>query len=266
MRKRKLIQTIEELSISGQDAILVKIIDSEEQTLVTEFVLPSISEFSKIEGLSENPDPENINNEVWNKIKAPLANYFSELIQKKKETLLKYGDSFIYYLQKIVATDILILFGGGDINEGIVHIARLLNYEIYLWDDRPEFSTEKYLAGINCFFEHLNDCIAKLPFSPHCDIVIATRGHKFDLQILKLIHNKPYRYLGIIGSRKKIKSSFREVKKISADFDPSNIHAPVGLDIGAKSSKEIAVAIIAEMLANKNKIQKIGFMKERLNT
>jgi xanthine dehydrogenase accessory factor len=144
----------------------------------------------------------------------------------------------------------LLILGGGNIARPLVRVASVLGYSITVVDDRPEFADPARFpeAGqVVCsdFERFLNDIDA----GPWTSAVIVTRGHQHDLACMRRLIGRDLAYLGMIGSRHKI----RQVKEhlIASGVDEGRIdrvYMPVGLDIGAQTPEEIAVSIAAELV------------------
>jgi len=145
----------------------------------------------------------------------------------------------------------LCIFGGGHIAQSLAAIAALTGFFVTVVEDRPEFAahfnnTEYKVCAPDRYYDI--DPAANADY-----VVICTRGHNMDDKALRYCLSKDLKYIGMIGSRSKVKevfSSLRESGIIQEQLD--SIYAPVGLDIADASPKEIAAAILAEILLIKN--------------
>lgn len=147
----------------------------------------------------------------------------------------------------------LIICGGGHVSVALAKMAACLDFRIKVLDDRAEFANRERFpmadAVICDSFEHL-EC----HLEPNACCVVVTRGHRDDFTCVKTILNHRYRYLGMIGSRMKVRKTFENLRAAGAtDAQLASIHAPIGLDIGAVTPGEIAVSILAEIIAEKNR-------------
>lgn len=144
----------------------------------------------------------------------------------------------------------LIILGGGHIAHQLVNIGRLLGYKITVVDDRPDVVLDQGLSdtdrSICCSFKDIEDV---LELGPKSSVIIVTRGHMHDMDCLRKVVKHSLAYLGVIGSRRKIKMVREKLSEegISAE-QIDKIHMPIGLDIGAQTPAEIAVSIIAELI------------------
>jgi xanthine dehydrogenase accessory factor len=106
------------------------------------------------------------------------------------------------------------------------------------------------LGGANCIVGEIEQELARFPIDRHTYIVIVTRGHKHDGRALLAVVNSPAKYVGLIGSKRKVLTIFEDLQKQGVSREAlSKIHAPIGLEIGAATPMEIAVSIMAELIA-----------------
>ncbi len=142
----------------------------------------------------------------------------------------------------------LIICGGGHVSCELVKIASCLDFKITVLDDRAEFaSNERFPLAHKVIcdsFDHLDNYMVK----DACYVVV-TRGHQHDFECVSRILSSPFTYLGMIGSKAKVKATFEKLKNEGFSEDAiANVHAPIGLRIGAKTPAEIAVSILAEII------------------
>ena len=145
----------------------------------------------------------------------------------------------------------LYIFGGGHIAQSLASLAQATGFFVTVIEDRPElekeFSNVKYLQ---CTPENYEK---EIHLSGKAFIVICTRGHKTDDEALRFCLSKTPKYLGMIGSKKKVEIL---LENLSHDGYPEerlrNIYTPIGLDIAGSVPAEIAVSIMAEILLVKN--------------
>lgn len=144
----------------------------------------------------------------------------------------------------------LVIFGGGHIAQPLANIGRLLGYRVTVVDDRPDFSSPERFAGIYksicCGFDEIENY---LELGPASSVVIATRGHVNDMECLRKVIRYPVAYLGMIGSRRKVKAIREQLLEDGIEMKRiEQVHMPIGLDLGAQTPAEIAVCIAAEMV------------------
>jgi xanthine dehydrogenase accessory factor len=161
------------------------------------------------------------------------------------------GGSLDIFVEPILATPTLFIFGGGHVSLYLARVAKVAGFDVVVADDRESFANaqrfpeaEKTLAGAwEEIFPQItvNDCSY---------LVLVTRGHKGDLTCLRWALTTPARYIGMIGSRRKFVEIVRVLESEGVSREAiARVHSPVGLDIGALTPEEIAVSIVAEMIA-----------------
>ena len=145
----------------------------------------------------------------------------------------------------------LYLFGGGHVSKSVAEVAALAGFRVEVVEDRPEFSDPRHFPeGTRFHVGPWEEVVPALKYDPALYLVILTRAHAYDQWILGQIIEKPYKYLGMIGSRKKVQKIFDNLRQNNVDPELiANVHAPIGLDIGAQTPGEIAISIVAEMIA-----------------
>ena len=149
------------------------------------------------------------------------------------------------------------IFGGGHVSQALVPVLAAVDFRPVVYDDRPEFADPALFPGaertICGSFLELSD---HLTVTPADDVVIMTRGHQADYEVLRQVLRSGARYLGCIGSRKKL--ALCRDRLLSDGFteaEYARLHAPIGLAIGAETPAEIAVAVAAEMIAVRAGVQ-----------
>ena len=145
----------------------------------------------------------------------------------------------------------LYVFGAGHVGQAVALIGALLGYRVVVIDDRKEFLTIERFPNPNIeLWEENYDRISNnLKLPANSAVVIVTRGHQYDETCLKQIINFNIRYIGMIGSRRRVVTIFQRLVKEGIDEELlKKVHAPIGLKIDAISPQEIAVAIMAEII------------------
>lgn len=146
----------------------------------------------------------------------------------------------------------LFICGAGHVAKELADIAAFLDFRVHVMDSRPEFANEErfpHAEQVICSsFDHLTSHLEDDSY-----YAVVTPGHQDDYACVKQILGSTYTYLGMIGSRKKIAATY---EKLQADGFTAEqldtIHAPIGLSIGAVTPSEIAISILAEIIAVKN--------------
>jgi xanthine dehydrogenase accessory factor len=154
------------------------------------------------------------------------------------------------FLEPLMPAESLIVAGAGHIGLAAAAIGRMLGFHVTVIDPRPELNNaDRFSAVDSLVVGEYADALRKTGMDSNSYVLICTSGHAFDEECLYVASRSEARYVGMIGSRKKVK----EVKeRLLARGVPQDcldrVHAPVGLDIGAETSEEIAVSIMAQIV------------------
>ena len=148
----------------------------------------------------------------------------------------------------------LIIVGAGHIAIPLTSFAKMLNYRVVIIDARAAFAThERFPHADEVVLAWPDDALQKMDLSPSTSVAVLTHDPKFDEPTLKVILSRRVGYVGAIGSRKTGKERAERLRKQGlTDEDISRIHSPIGLNIGATSPEEIALAIMAEIVATRH--------------
>ena len=152
----------------------------------------------------------------------------------------------------------LVICGAGHVSMPVIRIAKMMGFRVTAIDDRIQFVQNAMDNGADeGICSGFEEALADIPGDPDTFFIIVTRGHLSDSECLLSIVKKPYAYIGMIGSHRKVGM----VKQLLADRGIpqdviESVHTPIGLAIGAETPEEIAVAIMAEIIEVKNKTRK----------
>jgi xanthine dehydrogenase accessory factor len=168
------------------------------------------------------------------------------------------GGTLEVFVEPILPQPRLFIFGAGHISTAVAKVASLAGFWIGIVDDRETFANlERFpMAGeIHTSFE---DAFAKIRPNASSYLVIVTRGHKDDMRVLEWAVQTSARYIGMIGSRRKVISVYKALEKSGIPAEKlESVFAPVGLEIGALTPEEIAVSITAELIAVRRKTENL---------
>lgn len=162
-------------------------------------------------------------------------------------------------LESIKPLPHLVIVGGGHIGKALAHLGRLLEFEIIVIDDRPEFANEENIPDAD---HHLVQDIAmavgEINTGPETYIVMVTRGHNHDAEALKQCIGSNAAYIGMIGSSNKVRIMKKQFisEGLATVEEWSKVHTPIGLPIGSTSVQEIAVSIAAELVKVRSQLKK----------
>ncbi len=147
----------------------------------------------------------------------------------------------------------LLIVGAGHVAQPLAQLGKLINFEVVVLDDRPQYANRKrFPLADQVLAQPFQKTLRNWPIDNDTYIILVTRGHSHDVEALLEVIDSPARYIGMIGSKRRIKGVFELLEKdASRGVDPAKferVYAPIGLDIGAESPAEIAVGIIAEII------------------
>jgi xanthine dehydrogenase accessory factor len=171
-----------------------------------------------------------------------------------QETGLICGGQMDVYIEPIEPSPELYIIGAGHVGLHLARLAHEVGFRVTVIDDREKFANaERFPTAENVVVDDIPSWIAAAHLPAHAYAVIVTRGHTNDLEALRALAPHELRYLGLIGSRAKVARIFDALKTDHMpDEHLQRVHAPIGLDIGAVTPQEIAVSILAELIAVKH--------------
>jgi xanthine dehydrogenase accessory factor len=145
----------------------------------------------------------------------------------------------------------LIVVGAGHIAVPLVQIAKVLDFFVTVIDDRLLYANrERFPAADEVVVGDMAQTLKEMTITPSCYIVLITRGHAYDEPCLREIMHSPAKYIGMIGSKRRIKACFqrfRDEEKIAEEVI-ARVYAPIGLDIATETPAEIALSILGEII------------------
>jgi xanthine dehydrogenase accessory factor len=161
------------------------------------------------------------------------------------------GGRMQVFIEPIEGTAVLCLFGAGHVAQPLARMAKACGFRVEVADDRVKFANaERFPEADLVVVEAFEAAAAKMTLGPNSYAVVVTRGHKGDAEALRAVVGRGLRFVGLLGSRPKVVHIFAALREqgVKAD-DLDAVHAPLGLEIGAQTPDEIAVSILAEMIA-----------------
>lgn len=166
------------------------------------------------------------------------------------------GGDYKFFRDKWVNSNRAIVFGGGHISQPLVEILGMLDFDVTVVDDRPEFANNaRFPRAGRVICESFARVLAgggldQLDIDDQTAVIIVTRGHRYDLDCLRGLSTARAGYMGMIGSRRRVKGIIEMLAEEGvADEFLQNLRSPIGIDIGAASPAEIALSIAAEVMA-----------------
>jgi len=161
------------------------------------------------------------------------------------------GGQLNIFVEPVIPQPRAFIFGGGHVSKGISKIATLAGFSTSIVDNREAFANaERFPEAEATYAEEYEEVFPKLPVNSSSYIIIVTRGHRDDMRVLRWAVNTPARYIAMIGSKRKTISVVHELEKEGIPREAfEKVFAPMGLEIGAEMPEEIAISVVAEMIA-----------------
>jgi xanthine dehydrogenase accessory factor len=199
-------------------------------------------------------------NDAFWKAREAISNRRPQLVHYEldddfaQETGLICGGQMDVYIEPIEPSPELYIVGAGHVGFYLARAAHEVGFRVHVVDDREKFANaERFPNAVEVVVDDVPAWISRAAIPPHAYAVIVTRGHTNDLEALRALAPRELRYLGLIGSRAKVVRIYDAL--VADKIDPERlkqVHAPIGLDIGAVTPQEIAVSILAELIAVKH--------------
>jgi len=177
------------------------------------------------------------------------------------------GGTVEVFVEPILPQPTLYLFGCGHVSMAVAKAASAAGFAIGVIDDREAFANRERFPMADPVFTAYEDAFEKLYPNASSYLVIVTRGHKEDMRVLAWAVRTSARYIGMIGSKRKVISVYKALEKEgyrAEEFE--RVYAPMGLEIGALSPEEIAVSIVAELVAVRRNAEHASHKKLKLET
>ncbi len=194
--------------------------------------------------------------EVWAAAKEVLLNEAPRKMTFNLNNEANYDNGLIcggtleIFVEPILPEPALHIFGGGHVSMALAAAAHSAGFAIVVADDRESFSNKQRFPAARELYTSYEDAFASVSPGASDYLVIVTRGHRDDMRVLAWAVKSNARYVGMIGSKRKVLSVYKALE--AEGFDATlfeKVHAPVGLDIGALTPEEIAISITAELIA-----------------
>jgi xanthine dehydrogenase accessory factor len=160
------------------------------------------------------------------------------------------GGTLEVFVEPILPQPVVVLFGGGHISTAVAKAANAAGFGVSVVDDREAFANTERFPAAQEIFTSYEESFVKIKPNSSSYLVIVTRGHRDDMRVLAWAVRTDARYIGMIGSKRKVLSVYKALE--GEGYRPEEferVYAPMGLSIGALSPEEIAISIVAELIA-----------------
>jgi xanthine dehydrogenase accessory factor len=161
------------------------------------------------------------------------------------------GGTLACFLEPLKSRPVVYLFGGGHVALPLAKLVKMVDFSLIVVDDRDEFANaERYPEADEIWVRSFEGVLEGEMLGPEAYIVIVTRGHLYDKDVLAQTLQRETAYVGMIGSRRKRNMVYQALRDEGFTEDQlARVHSPIGLDIAAETPEEIAVSIVAELIA-----------------
>ena len=172
----------------------------------------------------------------------------------RPRAMLKKGEPS-YYVEPLTTAGFVYVFGGGHVAQELVPVLAHVGFAPVVFEDRPEFARkELFPDAVDCIVGSFSNIGSSISILPDDSVVIMTRGHQADFEVLRQALLTRATYVGVIGSRSKIATTNKRLLEAGIpEAELSRIHAPIGLPILGETPAEIAISIAAELILHRAK-------------
>ncbi|MDI6740565.1 MAG: XdhC/CoxI family protein [Candidatus Edwardsbacteria bacterium] len=178
----------------------------------------------------------------------------------KDGTKMICGGAVEVLLEPVGKTDRLYILGGGHCGVALSRMAAPCGFAVTVIDDRPEWASPEKHPSSRVVCAPYAEVEKHVSFGPRAFVVIMTHGHDHDEQVLRLCLQHEYKYLGLIASKRKLGLFFERMEKDGVQKEKlAGIFSPIGFDIGSDTPAEIAVSIVAQMIAVRSGKKEVRF-------
>jgi xanthine dehydrogenase accessory factor len=153
-------------------------------------------------------------------------------------------------LEPVAGQPQLIIFGGGHVSKSIARAASLAGFRVTVVDDRREYANPaRFPEASQTLAVEFYDAFNHLTVKHSTYIVIVTRGHRSDEEVLEQAVKTPAKYIGMIGSRRKVLTTYEHLVERGVPVEAlMRVHAPMGIEIGAVTTEEIGISVVAQLI------------------
>lgn len=165
------------------------------------------------------------------------------------------GGEMEIFVEPLLTAPTLMIVGAGHIGAAVAQLGKTLGFRIVVLDDRPDFVTpENFPNADERIAGDIVEKIKQVEITPRTFVVLVTRAHTLDAQLLGAIIEKPAAYIGMLGSQRRVITVMETLRKQGVSQAAlARVHAPIGIEINAETPPEIAVSILAEIIQVKRK-------------
>ena len=192
-------------------------------------------------------------------LETAIAAKTDEVLKDNRAVLLRENETAAVFLEPLQPRPTLLIAGAGHVGQALCHLGNWLDFDIVIVDDRADFaSAERLPEADKIIVGDIETELRNYPITPLTYVVIVTRGHQHDESALHAVVESDARYIGLIGSRRKIKLIFDDLLDLGIPTERlQRVYAPVGLNINSKTVPEIAVSIASQLIQIRNAAENV---------
>jgi xanthine dehydrogenase accessory factor len=178
----------------------------------------------------------------------------SNLFNENKSRTVDIDDNIRVFINILSSEPKLLICGGGHIAIPLAQFAQRLGYRVTVLDDRPDFAHPSRFPGCQVIAKDFAEALGEMSLGPSTSAVVVTRGHEHDVDCLLEILKKETAYVGLIGSRRRVRIVLEVLENGGIDRERlKTVFTPIGIPIGAESPDEIALSIVSELVCVRRK-------------
>lgn len=175
------------------------------------------------------------------------------------------GGRMDVHIDPLAPSPRLYIVGAGHVGYHLARVAGEAGFHVHVVDDREKFASAERFPGAEITVTPIAEWLAGADLPPTAYVALVTRGHQHDLDAVRALAPRDFKYLGLIGSRAKIARIFHALREEGMAGDRlDRLRAPIGLDIGAVTPAEIAISILAELIAVRRGAETAALAMKRL--
>lgn len=187
-------------------------------------------------------------------LESDIENRISDILEQNQAALIHTEDKMSVFLEPLQPRPTLLIAGAGHVGQALSHLGTWLDFDVTIIDDRADFASKDRLPEADeIIIGDIAEELRKYPKNHLTYVVIVTRGHQHDESALHAVVESDARYIGLIGSRRKIKLIFDDLQDEGVPIEKlKSVYAPIGLHINSKTVPEIAVSIASQLIQIRN--------------
>jgi xanthine dehydrogenase accessory factor len=161
------------------------------------------------------------------------------------------GGTVEVFIEPLLPSPTLVVIGAGHVGRALTHLAKWLGFRVVVTDDRVGACTPEHCPGADVYLPgSLAEQLANVSITPHTYVALVTRGYPIDVNALPVLLNSPAAYIGVMGSERRWLTAVKALQeKGVSDALLARVRAPIGLELNAETPEEIAVSIMAQIIA-----------------